>query len=120
MKSQNGMADIIRTKLLSDFFGKENAKPRRILKFYCRNFDPKISDRRIRIIYKKTIPVLWCNRGIYVSDNPLEVDEVVRAETSRKDAIEENIEVLRQHKAYLIHRQRERGMSQGNLFGEAG
>ena len=118
MRSQNGIADIIRTKLLSDFFGKRNAKPRRILKFYCRYFEPKISDRRIRIIYKKTIPVLWCNRGIYVSDDPLEVEEVIQTETKRKDSIEENIEILRQHKAYLIQRQRERGSSQLNLYGE--
>jgi len=71
----------------------------------------------MRKIYSIFPYVGWCKEGIYIIDSIEEVDKSIQTETRRRDSIDENIEMLKQHRAYLIRRQRERGMSQGNLFG---
>jgi len=119
MKSQNGIVDIMRAELYRSFFGKQNAKHRRFLLFYCRNYEPKLTDREMRDIYSHFPFMGSCNAGIYVINDPEDAGEKIRMEESRRDSIDERIEMLKQHEAYLIRRQKERGMSQGNLFGEA-
>jgi len=57
-----------------------------------------------------------CNKGIYVIDDPEDAGKKIRMEESRRDSVDEKIEMLKQYKAYLIRRQRERGESQMNLF----
>ena len=119
MKSQNGIVDIMRTELQRNYVGKENAKHRRFLLFHCHNFEPKLSDREMRDIYSRFPFLGCCNKGIYVIEDIEEADKKIQMEESRRDSVDEKIEMLKQHRAYLIRRQRERGESQGNLFGEA-
>jgi len=117
MKSQNGIGDIMRSELLRNYVGKGNAKHRRFLLFYCHNYEPKLTDREMRDIYSHFPFLGCCNKGIYVIDDPEDAGKKIRMEESRRDSVDEKIEMLKQHKAYLIRRQKERGMSQGNLFG---
>lgn len=116
MKSQNGIVDIMRTELQRNYVGKENAKHRRFLLFHCHNFEPKLSDREMRDIYSRFPFLGCCNKGIYVIEDIEEADKKIQMEESRRDSVDEKIEMLKQHRAYLIRRQRERGESQMSLF----
>lgn len=119
MKSQNGIVDIMRAELYRSFLGKQNAKHRRFLLFYCHNYEPKLTDREMRDIYSHFPFLGCCNKGIYVIDKIEEVNEKIKMEVRRKDAIKIKVRQLEQYRTYLIGRDIERGESQMSLFKEA-
>jgi hypothetical protein len=116
VRSQNGIADIMRAELLRNYVGKSNAKHRRFLLFHCHNFEPKLTDREMRNIYSQFPFLGSCNKGIYVIDDPEEAEKKIRMEESRRNSVDDKIELLKQHKTFLIKRERERGAGQMNLF----
>ena len=105
-KEQEGKSiiEIIKDKLLLDFLGKQNAKKRRILLSYATHFDKAITDRKLRRIYTKILPMAWCRRGIFVVDDPCEVDKIDETICRSIETLEERKSTLKTHKKFLIHR----------------
>jgi len=104
--------EIIKDKLLLDYMGRRNAKRRRILLSYAKRFDFAITDRKLRRIYTKLLPIAWCERGIFVVDDPEEVDRIISTLSKTIDTLEERKVMLRKHKQYLKFR----NAGQGELF----
>ena len=113
-KKQEGKSiiDIIRDRLLLDYMGKRNAKKRRVLLSYAKRFDWAITDRKLRRIYTKLLPMAWCERGIFVVDDPEEVDKIISTLNKTINTLEERKVMLRKHKQYLKYRNE----GQGRLF----
>ena len=122
MRSQNGIVDIMRTELLRNYPGKENAKLRSLLLTYCHYFEPGLTDRRMREIYSEILPIAYTTQkdktGIYVVNSPEEVRKAVKTIEKTIETLEKKRDRFEAYKTYLIRRQRERGESQMNLFGE--
>ena len=102
-----GISDIIRNHLLSEYLGKGNAKNRIFLLTYCHYFEPGLKDREMRRIYNSILPMAWCRKGIYVVDDPEEIEKAIQTRESTKEAHEKAIVKLKEYKTFLIRRKRE-------------
>jgi len=75
----------------------------------------------MREIYSTILPIAYTTQkdkpGIYVVDSPEEVRKAIKTIEKTIETLERKRDRFEIHEAYLIRRQRERGMSQGNLFG---
>ena len=58
------LSDIILNKIKRDNKGKENAITRKELLFYCREFEPDLTDRQLRNIYSR-LPIISSEVGIF-------------------------------------------------------
>lgn len=114
MTQDNGksIVEVIREKMLSDFLGKRNAKRRRVLLSHCHYFDRGLSDREMRRIYNTILPVAWTSgedgrKGIYVVDDPDEVDKAIKTRKSTIAAHEKAIDNLKKYKKYLVQKKKD-------------
>ena len=77
MNQQNGILKTIDYKLFLDYLGKENAHHRLDLLLYCQAFFPDLSDRQMRKIYSEYFCIGHSRKGIYLADNPAEIDRMI-------------------------------------------
>lgn len=98
------IVEIIRKKLLGHHLGKRRAIKRKFLLSYCKYFEHGISDREMRRIYTSILPVAWCRKGIFVVDEPDEVDKIVQTIDRSIDKLGERKAMLLKHKKYLIEK----------------
>lgn len=111
----NSIIDIIRNRLLEKFLGRKNAKNRALLLGYIHYFEPGLKDRTMRRIYNAILPIGHCKDGIYVIDDPKEVEKMQKVIAKVIQTYEykyENLEIL---KKFLIQREKEKQSGQMQL-----
>lgn len=96
--------EIIEDKLRSDHLGKRNAIKRRLLLAYCKYFDYAMTDRKLRRIYTKNLPIGFCRKGIYLIDDDDEVDKIDRILGKSIDTLKERRKMLKIHRRFLKSR----------------
>lgn len=77
MKSPNGIVQIMEYKLYLDFLGKDSAKNRLELLEHCQKFFPSLKDRDMRRIYGENFCIGYNKDGIYLADDPDEIDRMI-------------------------------------------
>ena len=77
MTNPNGILKIIDYKLFLDYLGKDSAHHRLDLLLYCQAFFPDLSDRQMRKIYSEYFCIGHSSKGIYLADDPAEIDKMI-------------------------------------------
>lgn len=77
MNQQNGILKTMDYKLFLDYLGKDSAHHRLDLLLYCQTFFPDLSDRQMRKIYGENFCIGHSSKGIYLADDPQEIDRMI-------------------------------------------
>lgn len=77
MTTPNGILKAIDYKLFLDYLGKESAHHRLDLLNHCQSFFPDLSDRQMRKIYGEYFCIGHSRKGIYLADDPTEIDGMI-------------------------------------------
>jgi len=78
MKPPDGILAKMEYKLFLDYLGKESAHHRLDLLNYCQDFFPDLSDRQMRRIYSEHFCIGHNGKGIYLADDPREIDKMIQ------------------------------------------
>lgn len=73
----NGILKKMEYKLFLDYLGKESAHHRLDLLIHCQDFFPDLSDRQMRKIYSEYFCIGHSRKGIYLADDPAEIDRMI-------------------------------------------
>jgi len=77
LSEQDGILAKMEYKLFLDYLGKDSAHHRLDLLLHCREFFPELSDRHMRRIYSKHFCIGHNGKGIYLADDPAEIDKMI-------------------------------------------
>ena len=73
----DGILKIMEYKLFLDYLGKDSAHHRLDLLLHCQDFFPDLSDRHMRKIYSEHFCIGHNGKGIYLIDDPQEIDKMI-------------------------------------------
>ena len=77
MKAPDGILAKMEYKLFLDYLGKDSAHHRLDLLNHCQTFFPELSDRQMRKIYGENFCIGHSRDGIYLADDPREIDRMI-------------------------------------------
>lgn len=78
-------------KLLMDYLGKDSAHHRLDLLNHCQDFFPDLSDRQMRKIYGENFCIGHSRDGIYLADDPAEIDRMIQLMRKKVETYVEKI-----------------------------
>jgi len=102
MKSPNGILAKMEYKLFLDYLGKGKAHHRLDLLIHCQDFFPDLSDRQMRKIYGEYFCIGHNRDGIYLADDPAEIDRMIAIMRKVIDTYQEKILRFELQKERLI------------------
>lgn len=98
----NGILKKMEYKLFLDYLGKESAHHRLDLLVHCQDFFPDLSDRQMRKIYGENFCIGHSRDGIYLADDPAEIDRMIAIMKKVIDTYREKILRFELQKERLI------------------
>jgi len=102
--SPDGILKKMEWKLLMHYLGKENAHHRFDLLAHCKVHFPDLSDRQMRKIYSESFCIGHNRKGIYLIDDPQEIDKMIGLMRKKVDSYEEKMARFELQKQRLIKR----------------
>ena len=77
MTNPDGILKKMDYKLFLDYLGKDRAHHRLDLLNHCQASFPGLSDRQMRKIYSEYFCIGHSRKGIYLADDPVEIDRMI-------------------------------------------
>jgi len=77
-RTPDGILAKMEYKLFLDYLGKDSAHHRLDLLNHCQTFFPDLSDRQMRKIYGENFCIGHNGKGIYLADDPTEIDKMIQ------------------------------------------
>ena len=102
MTTPDGILKKMEYKLFLDYLGKESAHHRLDLLNHCQDFFSDLSDRQMRKIYGENFCIGHSRDGIYLADDPAEIDRMITIMRKVIDTYQEKILRFELQKERLI------------------
>lgn len=107
-QSQNGnKVKLIIDTLVNSCFGKENAKNRKELYRYFKQFYPDLDEKEMRDIYHEHLLIGWCKDGTYVVESIEETKKAIISRRKMRDSHDAYIGKLEDHLQFLLRKKAE-------------